>query len=70
MRLTMPQLIMLNHAAWVNSERMKKRWDKDKDKDKKEKASTTVDVEVSDEPDLAKMTSKEWQIYYRSKGLM
>lgn len=27
MSLTMPQIILLNHAAWVNSEHMKQRMD-------------------------------------------
>jgi len=28
MRLTMPQIILLNHGAWVNSERNKQNTDK------------------------------------------
>jgi len=30
-KMTMPQIIMLNHAAYVNGERMRAKWDKPED---------------------------------------
>ena len=60
MRLTMPQSIMLNHAAWVNYERM----------DKRVKAKGDATRHANEDPivmngkRLAELSSDEMQTYY------
>lgn len=57
MRLTMPQIIMLNHAAWVNSERMKSRIHSKKNED-------DDDQIVYKGKRLSELNSEEMAAYY------
>jgi hypothetical protein len=61
MRMTMPQILMLNHAAWVNSERCKKRVDH---MSKKQKKQDDEDPTVWRGKRLSEMNSDELGKYY------
>ena len=55
--MTLPQIYMLGHAAWVNSERMDARI--------KAKSAKREDAPKQDSHDVSSMTSDEWQRYYQ-----
>lgn len=63
MSRTMNQIVMLNHAAWVNSKRMDARMKKDKDAE-----PDGDDPVVWHGKRLSEMTTDEWQMYY-SEGV-
>lgn len=60
MSLTLPQIIMLNHAAWVNQEQGKKRYEAKQRREKKAdgKPLTMSDIVVDGKP-MDEMTSEE-----------
>ena len=62
----MPQIIMLNHASWVNGERMKK----SSDKKSAQSADDGEDPVVWNGKRLSEMNSDEWMLYYGGMGGM
>lgn len=57
----MPQILILNHAAWVNSERMKSKLNKPKD------IAITVDTKdpiVMNGKRMSQLNSEELSAYY------
>lgn len=70
MSLTVPQMIMLNHAAWVNRERAEKKFKKDRRKE--QQPSYAEEEEDDDEPDvptwngvpITELNSKQLAMYY------
>jgi len=68
MKLTVPQLVLLNHAAWVNRERGQRRFDHKREKEKQQEGQEStpqVTVQETASPELAKMDSKQWKMYYK-----
>lgn len=62
MSLTVPQIIMLNHASWVNRERSEKKYDK-------ERKDTKPTPEPEEKPTwngvpLDKLNSSQMRLYY------
>jgi hypothetical protein len=73
MKLTLPQLIMYNHASWVNNERSEKR---SKAKAEKEKQQQNVpSLNESDDPvvykgkRLSELTTNEYRSYWVNCGM-
>lgn len=60
MKLTMPQIIMLNHAAWVNKERAERRHaaKRDKEGSKKQRTWRGKDVRELDSNEFGKYWGK------------
>jgi hypothetical protein len=56
MKMTMPQIVMLNHAAWFNGKRTEARVKKD----------DAQSVQTDGPPDFASMTPEQKDAYYRS----
>ena len=67
MKLTVPQLVLLNHAAWVNRERSQRRFDAKREWEKQEEGQEPAPKSVQDagSPELKNMDSKQWKHYYK-----
>ena len=61
MRLTMPQILMLNHAAWVNSKRSKIR--SQRDVSQNNSASMSDEEEVFNGKPVSELSSDEMAAY-------
>lgn len=62
--MTMPQIVMLNHAAWVSSKRMDQRMEKKKTQGDAQKAADAKNPVVHKGKRLSELNSAELQSYY------
>jgi hypothetical protein len=63
MRMTLPQIIMMNHAAWVNQERSERRYKVKREMEEQKSASRTspqtAEELVIGNKKMSEMTSEE-----------
>lgn len=64
MKMTMPQLIMLNHAAWVNYKRMESRSEAKTTENKRQAERDEKDPIVFKGKRMSEMDSLDMQQYY------
>lgn len=63
-KLTLPQIIMLNHGAFVNQKRGEERYEKTKKKEDKKKKAEEDDPIVYGNKRLSELTSDEYMAYF------
>jgi hypothetical protein len=72
MQMTLPQIMILNHAAWVNSQRSDERYKRKREREEKiaaeQKKRDEEDPVVWNGKRLSEMNSDEWAQYYGDAG--